>query len=246
MGAQKQHGFTIIEVMLFLGISAVLAVALLAGWSTMLNTQRYRDSNKTLQSFIQQQYNLVYNVENGRSGDFSCDEADGVQPENINGVDRGQTDCVLMGRYIHIDRGTDLEVFPIIGFEPSDPPTTNDSESIEAHEPKIANNVLGLTESELNIPWGATVVNSGGNPQSAVIAIVRSPLTGTVHTYVDFTAADVTPDLFGDDDLASSSNETELVLCLDAGAPLSGGQMGVVVQARAAAQSAILTSEQVC
>ncbi|HRJ06664.1 MAG TPA: type II secretion system protein [Candidatus Saccharibacteria bacterium] len=256
MGARNQHGFTIIEVMLFIAVSGILAVALLTGWTTMLNTQRYNDSVKTLQSFLQQQYNLVYNVENGRSKDFVCSDSSVVTPDASSGVDRGQTDCVMMGRYIHIDRGLNVRVYAIVGSEPAtsddDDPAISDIDSIVSYQPKRTSEALGLTETELKIPWEAIITDSddGATPQSVVIVVIRSPSTGTVHTYTRLTGDDQLPDVVGADGLVAVANEqTDVPLCLDPGAPFSGGQRGVIIKRNASSQSSIQTTdngEDVC
>ena len=44
MGAKTQNGFTIIEVMLFLAITGMLAAAILVGSGVAIGQQRYRDS----------------------------------------------------------------------------------------------------------------------------------------------------------------------------------------------------------
>ena len=117
MGAKNDQGFTIIEVSLFLGLSALLAVLLLGGWTTMINTQRYKDSNKSLQTFLQEQYNGVYNVQNGRDNKFTCSDSE-VKKISVVGDEPGQTDCILMGRYIDIQKGQDITVRAIVGQEP--------------------------------------------------------------------------------------------------------------------------------
>src|SRR5688572_29756839 len=114
MNRVDQRGFTIIEVTLFLAISALLAVLMLGGWTVMINTQRYKDSVQTYQSFLQQQYNLVYNVENSRENNMIC--ANGtVEESESSGTPRGQTDCVILGRYIELRDGQNLTVKAIVG-----------------------------------------------------------------------------------------------------------------------------------
>ncbi|HEU4715394.1 MAG TPA: prepilin-type N-terminal cleavage/methylation domain-containing protein, partial [Candidatus Saccharimonadales bacterium] len=73
MGAKTQNGFTIIEVMLFLAITGMLAAAILVGSGVAIGQQRYRDSVSSLQSYIQQQYNKVINVTNDRDKSWTCD-----------------------------------------------------------------------------------------------------------------------------------------------------------------------------
>ena len=47
------RGFTIIEVMLFLAITGLLAVGVLATVGNSINVQRYRDAVVTLQTEVQ-------------------------------------------------------------------------------------------------------------------------------------------------------------------------------------------------
>jgi type II secretory pathway pseudopilin PulG len=243
MGTRHQQGaggFTIIEVLLFLGISGLLAVTLLTGWTTMINTQRYKDSNRTLQSFIQQQYGLVYNVENDRAGTGSCTK-NGLNDLTITdaGSDkRGQSDCVLMGRYLYIEDGLVVKVSGIVGTEPDPNDFNSDDQAIKGYLATKSDISFGLSDNELSIPWQATVVGTGGDstPRSWAIAIVRAPNTGVVHTYSQQVPDGTVPSVL---DMVTSANETDVNLCLDAGNPLSGGRMGVLIRAGASAQSAV-------
>lgn len=240
------NGFTVIEVVLFLGISGMLAVGLLGGWTTMINTQRYKDTAKTLQSFIQQQYNLVYNVENGRSPALSCS---GSNVDEIGAANpRGQSSCILMGRFIEIQNGTALSVRAIVGQDLSeDNDATNDIDLIKDSAPELipADIDIGLTFSNLTVPWGGTIVDDGGSPETMYVAIIRSPVSvsGAVHTYstTSFTTIN---------DMVAVANENrDVPLCIDPGNNFSGGRIGVAIKARASAQSyvqIITDDEDVC
>ncbi len=244
MGTQHRQGFTIIEVLLFLSITGLLAVTLLGGWTTMINTQRYRDSIKTVQAFIQQQYGLVYNVQNSRDSTLGCTigidgpEVDSTLPDNP-----GQTGCIVMGRYVHITGGSNVSVYSIIGEDGESGGSLSDNAIIVARKPKILDQSLTITDSELNVPWQARVVNPGTTTTRNVgIAIIRSPQTGSVHTYSRVLANTNKPPLFGTGGLVAAANENVTTnLCLDAGTPLSGGRMGVVIRPYASSQSFIQT-----
>lgn len=239
MNTHNHRGFTIVEVMLFLAISGMLAVLLLGGWGIMINTQRYKDSTRTLQTFLQQQYNLVYNVENGRSADLDCDPVNGVR-EVASGEPRGQTDCILMGRYIRIS-GSNVTVYPVVGSEFNEASQPSDEASILASKPVKVEQDLRLTDVKLTIPWQAEVVGKNGSTDIAnyVVAVLRSPLTGRVHTY-SLVLPDATQNPALDNALVNSSNEIDDVeLCLDAGAPFAGGRRAVVIGAYASSQSFI-------
>lgn len=232
---ERQRGFTIIEVVLFLAISSLLVVLLLAGWTVRVNTERYRDSVTTLQSFLQQQYNLVYNVENDRSNELACNTnaqvVDGSTP-------KGQSNCVLLGRYITLDASGDethLTVVPIVGLDATpddgDAGKTLPELLVDPYRAKIVTQDIGLSEDELFVPWGATTVDR----QSMTIAILRDPQTGTTHTYS--TGSEASLAIL----LSQSDIEQERRICLDPGAPFSGERRAVVIHAKASSQSAIET-----
>lgn len=94
---QYKKGFTIIEVMLFLAISGGLAVLLFAGTSMAIQRQQYRDAVQSYATFMGGQYAKAVSVENNREDGEDC---------NVPGVasaPRGQSECVVVGRYISTD-----------------------------------------------------------------------------------------------------------------------------------------------
>lgn len=242
-----QHGgFTIIEVMLFLGITGLLALTLLGGWTTMINTQRYKDSVKSVQSFLQTQYNLVYNVEILEKGDnpLYCrvDGSGEVELTTTPIAGRGQSECVQMGRVIKITNGTEFKAYAVIGVDVQDDTSTTDAASFIAHKPvAVDDESLALTNGEFIVPWQAEVVYPqavGGGRQNVALAIVRSPLTGSVHTYAVSSPVDTVPDVTA---MINPANQAELTLCLDPGVAFAGDRIGVVVRERASAQSFVQT-----
>lgn len=254
MGTAKQRGFTIIEVTLFLAISGLLAVLLMTGWVTRVNSERYRDSVVTLQSFLQQQYNLVYNVENERSSELKCDSSADVTP----GLEpKGQSDCVLLGRFISVktdSEGTILTVQPIIGYEgsPVTSPISLERLLHENYKVQAQDINMGLSDIRLAVPWGAVIDDStkpDGTSKSFAkdfsIAIIRSPLDGTAHTYVAKDTTDMQKVLGIGETGPGSDVKTEdkdIKMCLDPGAPFSGGAMAVIIRAYASSQNAVTTS----
>lgn len=237
---QKEKGFTIVEVVLFIAITGLLAATLLTGWTAMINTQRYKDSTRTFQSFLQQQYNLVYNVENGHVQNLSCT----LQGSNLviddtspSGTPRGQSSCVVMGRYIQITNGDKIKVSSIVGYLNGTDTTSSDIDSIRLYNPQRVDFDLGLTDNELEIPWQAAVVGTvDSTPKDYVIAIIRSPKTGIVHTF----SKDVTNQSLTLSDIINTQNEkSDVNLCLDPGVPFASGRLGVVIEAYASAQSSV-------
>lgn len=242
MKANYQAGFTIVEVMLFLAITGLMAVVMLGGWTTMINTQRYNDSVRTYQAFLQQQYNLVYNVQSERDGGLECD-AGGVSAPPGGGSFRGQTNCLIIGRYLHVQNGTDIDVYPIYGVEPasSTPLANSDLESFEQYNLQRVTDNSGMIDSKFVIPWGTAIINAPTNTDrlNYNIVIIRSPLTGIVHTYAERIPNNTT--LRPVDELVDTTNEDETVMCLDPGTAFSGGGRAVVIKKGASSQSFIET-----
>jgi type II secretory pathway pseudopilin PulG len=251
MGVQNQQskrgwtvgttdGFTIIEVILFLAISALLAATLLGGWTLTINTQRYKDSNKTLQSFLQEQYNLVYNVENGRDANLACTLSGtelSIHPVPLSNTPPGQSDCVVMGRYIHVQNGTTLNVSTIVGLDQTPDSSQSDLQQMLAFKVQKVDEVTGLTRSSLTIPWQATIVGQNGDPTARGynIAIIRAPSSGIVHTFTQETSAQLPVS-----QLVLTANERNPVyFCLDPGVTVTGPRTGVMIEALASAQSSV-------
>ena len=232
MGTRQQHGFTIIEISLFVAISGLLALGLLTGWSVAINGQRYKDSVDSLYAYIQQQYSLVYSVENGRTSELGCNSA-GVD-ENGN-IPRGQSDCVLLGRYLRLTNGNRFESFAVIGNE-----TTDMEGELSEYQPKVVEQQIGLSQSEFVVPWGAYLTEQGSASALNIgIAIIRSPSTGTVYSYI--TDNGNTQNL---SDVVADINQTEQYLCVrpDTGTvSVSGGLQAIYLPQFSASLNSVET-----
>lgn len=239
---RKTDGFTIIEVILFVAISGLLMATLLGGWSLTINSQRYKDSNRSLQAFLQEQYNLVYNVENGREGNLSCvfnGTKLNITDSPANNLPPGQTNCVVMGRYIYIQNGTKVTVSSIVGLDQQPDTTHSDSEQIKDFKAQRVTPDVGLTRSRFDIPWQATIVGENGDstPRSYIIAIIRAPSTGIVHTYTEETSTQKDVSQIVD----NAHEQTSVYLCLDPGVTINGPRTGIMLEALASSQGNIKT-----
>jgi type II secretory pathway pseudopilin PulG len=238
----KSDGFTIIEVILFFAISALLAATLLSGWTLTIDTQRYKDSNRRLQSFLQEQYNLVYNVENGRDANLSCiynGSTLNIGDAPADNTSPGQSNCVVMGRYIYIQNGTKLAVSSIVGLDQVPDSTHSDLQQMQDFKVQRVDSAIGLTRSNLDIPWQATIVGQSGDstPRSYAIAIIRAPSTGIVHTFTEETPTEVAVS-----QLINNANEQNPVyFCLDPGVTINSPRTGVMMDALASSQSSVKT-----
>lgn len=185
MAAKTNNGFTVIETMLFLGVAGALTMGVLVGSGVAINQQRYRDSVNSLKSFIQQQYNEVTNVVNSRDGSEACTNAVVVQPPaTVTPQSRGTSDCMLLGRYITIDpTGKELTASNVVGYRtPGVPEEASDIAEIRTN--------YELGQSSINretatVAWNATIVRpQTTQPRPLSMLIIRSPLSGSIMTYV--------------------------------------------------------------
>lgn len=246
MGVKKQTGFTIIEVMLFLAVTGLLAVGILVGSGVAISQQRYRDSVNSLRSYIQQQYSEVANVVNSRDKAWTCDTAGGVAPSDVGGGEfRGTSDCVVLGRYVNIDStGTKLTASNVIGYRTAGAAAgTSDIDEIKTYNLGIS--PIDQDSSEVN--WGAQVVKKDNtSPMPFSILIIRSPLSGAIFTFTSEGSQPASLNTLVD--VNNTNKAADLCVNADAGA-FSARRMEVRIAAYAANQTAIqvpVESESVC
>jgi hypothetical protein len=184
MAIKTDSGFTIIEVMLFLGVTGLLAVGILVGSGLAIGQQRYRDSVNSLKSFIQDQYSETSNVINSRAGNWACNGAGTIDETVVGGGQaRGTSECVMLGRLVTVNEtGMEMAVSNIVGYQNAGAvPAANDiSELVDNYSIGVSP-IDQLTEQ---IRWGAQIVKPKTDvPMPMSILIVRSPLSGAVLTF---------------------------------------------------------------
>jgi type II secretory pathway pseudopilin PulG len=239
MKPSNTAGFTIIETMLFLAITALLIVGVLAGTGSSINTQRYRDSITSLQAFFQQQFSNVSNVSNDRNNDWSCDSSSIITSQTPgNGVDRGQSDCVILGEYITTTNNSQtLSIKSVVGYIPPDSTlASNDLDAIKQYKIKVS----PVVSDTYDIEWNASLAIPGNdNPSLISILIVRSPLSGVIRTFIDSTQ------VVADNDVASLVSQAALTqsvkVCVNSNGLAGGNRMAVVIDAGATSASSIET-----
>ncbi len=183
MGIKKDNGFTIIEVMLFLGVTGLLAIGILVGSGIAIGQQRYRDSVNSLKSLIQDQYSQTANVINGRDGAWACSPAAAVTEESVAGQPRGTSDCVLLGKYLTIDEaGTGITISSVTGYRTGTGiPAGSDIDELQNN---YQIGVSPINQETLDVNWGAQVVRQDTTtPMPLSILIIRSPLSGAILTF---------------------------------------------------------------
>lgn len=237
MGVKTETGFTIIEVMLFLGVTGLLTIGILVGSGVSIGQQRYRDSVNSLKSYIQEQYSEVTNVVNGRDRSWSCNSTANVAQDTSagSGQFRGTSDCVLLGRLITVDEtGTKLTASNVTGYRtPNAATATSDIAEL------TTNYKLGVSpvdQEAVEVSWGAQVVKPKTTaPMPYSILIVRSPLSGSVFT---FSVEGIQTNLASMITTANMSTDKNLCVNADTGS-FVGKRLEVRISAYAAGQSAI-------
>lgn len=188
MGNIKQAGFTIIETMLFLGVSSLLIVLLIAGTGASINVQRYQDAAESFKSLLQQQYADVSSVQNSRGNNWSCGAS--ATPTTSGSVqdNRGQSKCVLLGKYVRLENEK-VSIYRVVAYQRASTVQGNDVDSLKA------NYTLNISRDSVDtstMEWGTKIAypKSGGGTiplanRKMGILIVRSPDSGQVYTFTN-------------------------------------------------------------
>ena len=232
----KTNGFTIVETMLFLGISGLLIMGVLVGTGASINTQRYRDSVTSLQSFLQQQYSEVSNVSNDSLSN-SCYGDSITKP-------RGQSNCVILGRYITTTDGKKLEINVVKGYIPPNtvPSATDDVSALQAYHIKPD---YSPNNSSYEVGWGASITKpSETNPLSFSILVLRSPTSGAILTFIDNTSTTVTSNisnLLNTPPYPPTALTKDAKLCVDSNGLFTGPKMAVFVGKNSSSGSGVET-----
>lgn len=245
MGSKTQTGFTIIEVMLFLAVSGMLAAVILVGSGISINQQRYRDSVSSLKSYVQEQYSEVTNVMNDRAKSWSCNgAADVTEADPSGGESRGTSDCVILGRFLTVDNsGTKLSSANVVGVRNAG--ATDQPNDIAELATNYKLGISPVVHDDNEVSWGAQIVKAKSTtPMPLSVLILRSPLSGAILT---FTADGNQSDLHS---MIVTANMAKRDLCVNADiGTFVGSRMAVEISAFASNQGAIQIppeSEHVC
>lgn len=229
-------GFTIIEVVLFLAITSLMIVGVIVSSGSSVNQQRYKDTVYSLESNLQGQYSETLNTRNTISTNLTCGSDASVTFDGSS--KRGQTDCVLLGRYVTVSGdGKNIEVYPVVGYQNSVPLDSSDLAVFQSYAMKT----LATHSETYALEWGATMQSAGPPVATAsfTLLILRSPASGVIRTFVSQSnnASITNAALVNSDSLARN-----LLICIDSGDMLSGkNRMGVKVNAGASTSNGVET-----
>lgn len=227
----KKFGFTIIETMLFLGISGLLVMGILIGAGNSINVQRYHDSIMSLQSVLQQQYSDVANVSNDNSGSLACYGDGSIKY-------RGQSNCVVLGKYITTINSQTLSIKSVIGYIPDDISFLglNDVDALQLCAVKISP-VPGET---YEIEWGSSIVKPETRDDLAFsMLVLHSPSSDTVRTFID------PSNVIADADVGTLVTESALLqpvkICVESNGLFSNDKSAILITANSTSSSGIET-----
>lgn len=229
MRVLRRSGFTIIETMLFLAVSALLSVMVLVGASVAINAQRYKDAVVTLQSDIQQQFEDVITVKNSR-------EDAGVT--GCNGA-RGQTDCVLLGKLLTLSSTGAVTQYAIFGREPAISFIADtEYDLLREYAPTVVESSMqaGTIEWGAQIRW--PVSGEGARPEGTArdigILVIRSPESGLTYTFTRDSASTE-----GLSAIITPANRHRQTLCIVPNGWTTGERMAVSIRQGASSANAV-------
>lgn len=239
MSASTKFGFTIIEVILFLGITGALVASIFIGTGNSIGVQRYRDSVVSLQAFLQKQYSEIENVDNQNNFTESTAFCG-------NMTYKGQSNCAYLGRFITVSNlasGSRLVTQNVIGRTPAASASSfNDISVFGSTGYNIR--VSSATNSVYNydLEWGAQIVNTAGASFNFSILILRSPASGVIRTFVNNTAIVPSGNIQSSTLLLSQAGLTKSIkMCVkpNNNNVVSGRRRAVVLNANASGASGI-------
>ena len=200
-------GYTIVEVMIFLGVSAAIFLAAVMMVSGQQGKTQFQQSMRDVNSKIQ---NTISDVKNGVYTDvgMTCT----VNPSNFDitvsasGSEQGANEnCIYLGKAIHADNDNDdtIYFYTVLGsreYRPSIASSaTANASKFEHTNPQAIFTPDNLTE-EYKIPYGARVISSKVNGSGASI-----PVMGFYQALENETIDNPVIDASGDEQLVNGS-----------------------------------------
>lgn len=183
MGARTTEGFTIIETILFVGISGGLILMMMLGAGASINAQRYKDATETFKSLVQQQYADLSSVTNTRDATKACNATATI----VEGTERrGQSECLLAGKYMHINSST-ITIRDVVVRGTPNALITNDLESLRTSYQVNISPLESETrqmewQTKIGHPKSGTGALSPSSPRKVGILFIRSPDSGRIYT----------------------------------------------------------------
>lgn len=238
MNRHARGGFTIIEVVLFLGITGLLIAGVFVSMWGIITQQRYRDAVVSFQESLRQTYGDVEAVQNSRPSTPSGGDCAGSV---------GTSTCVILGRYLHVSSqssaGTGPSVITVSDVIGTIPPTgsaaTGYINILRSYQPRVINNTnrnVSQMQWQTQLRWP-----NGDMSNGFAMLVIRSPETGQIHTFTwrsNSTAPNLAPPSGGPIATMNETNPANRLLCVNPNG-MSVPPSGVRIQLRASTAAAI-------
>ena len=242
---RASRGFTIIEVMLFLAVTGVLAAGILASVGSTLGLQRYRDAVDGFSSYIQGQYGQIINVRNDIDNHREC-AADGTFSIAHSAPPGTSETCVIVGRLVTTANGQTFQSQPIYMSGVTNTFLKSGvGDDVVFTTDTAANRRLFIDSSAqaqtYQLDWGVRTQPPATGDNAWAIAIVRSPISGVIHTYVTRRASVMLDQL-----VVEGNRRNDSVICIDPSGWLAGQTLGVAIAADAPGASGVVTRTEGC
>lgn len=168
-----RNGFTLVEISLFLAITAVIFVGIVAGTQNSVYQQRYNDAVQSFVDFLKNNYSQVMNVQSDGEGNSNHE----IYGRMIVFREDEITSYSVIGEIREDLSGGDMlhQISRKTGANPKEGAKVGVYDGEEA----------GLTETYVP-KWGSAIQIKDGDSFAqfkGAIMIVRHPETGSVYTY---------------------------------------------------------------
>lgn len=202
----ETRGFTIVEVLLFLSISALLFVIALSFTGGTIREANFTDESNQLASFIQRQFYTVKNIESSRDDTLTaaCDAGD--TPE----VPGASNTCMVLGKLLFFDDDKrTIKVATIVGDAGATIPTAGQGEAatLAQSSPRVLSNGTTIIVDDTftfsgRMQFTQQKMKTGPSSEAPfnAVAIMRSPVSEKVYS-VSWNVIDSPP---GQGELAST------------------------------------------
>ena len=233
----RRRGFTVIETMLFLAISAALTIAIITTTGASIGAQRYKDAVATLQSDIQQQYEDAISIKNQR---YVADALPSGCTSGSVGV--GQTRCVIMGKTMSIRNDGRISQYVVYGVEPASISETADEYTVmRSYTPRVIPSSIQDSNMEWQTGIAWPISGSGARPAGTArdisILVIRSPRSGTVYTFtkddLNVTSSTALRDMIND------TTRGRKTICIESSGWVNRNGMSVTISDKASTAGAI-------
>lgn len=248
MNTRATGGFTIIEVMLVLGVTGFLIAGLFVGIGTSVGIQRYRDASTSLKSLLQEQYSELSSVLNDRDNTWSCNAAAVTNPGSPEV--RGQSECVLVGRLVTI-RDDELTLYTVVARDiSSGPPPAIPLSDVDSLRTNYRLNVSRVNNEATTLEWGTKIAwpvggaeaRSPGASRELSVLFVRSPDSGQIYTFTSDSAPEnpnssaITAMIQAG---AGVPGQGKRYICVDPDGFMPGDKLAIIINSYASGPSAV-------